>query len=824
MSGARELGDAVVQHARTLSMAARRQKFWPLRDNSAIRVSRKLLTLIREGVFRRQAVPAGFEQWLAAGRKSVTRARAALASSRKRLTRFPGQPAPAPPPGDPGILVNCLYRTGLGRFADEAGLKNAVQALQAGGTLHDLARGLVRSAEFQFRHGPSEKVDTRFITALYRDGLGRQPDLDAVFYFLKAARTGVTRVEILASIAASNETREHLFPNGRDPALAYQHWVAANDTLGQSDRAIIRVHLAGLANPPLVSLILPAFGTSESALRSTINAVTAQLFPGWELWIVADAAAAVLLTGELSGAFAFDPRVRLIGLGLGENLLAGINNALQQTNGEFVAFVHPGDLLAEQALYEVVSGLPGCNQTDVFYTDHDHLDALDLRTEPWFKPGWDPDFLLGQDYLNPLVVYRRSLVEAIGFLRPAAEEAAYYDLALRATAATLPSRIRHVPAVLYHKRTRPVHSEQASTAGHEAGALRRVVREFLEAGGYADAAVTPIPQLPFATRVIWPLPTPEPLVSVLVPIRDRVDLLAQCAKDVLRNTDYQNLELLILDNGSVEPATLCFLDDLTKQDSRARVLRLPGPFNYSALNNAGARAAKGEVLLLLNNDIVVIEPGWLREMVSQAVRPDVGIVGAKLLYADQRVQHGGVVCGPGGAMTHVQRNLHRHDPGYLDQLRLARTLSAVTGACMAIRRAVFFEVGGLDEVNLPVAFNDLDLCLKVGDRGYRVVWSPFAELMHLESASRGKDSAPEQQAQFRRESDHMRKTWGALLEDGDPFHNPNVLFAWDYSEIPCAPRREKPWVRTALELFEMDHLWVGGPEHASLRPPLEMAK
>jgi GT2 family glycosyltransferase len=222
----------------------------------------------------------------------------------------------------------------------------------------------------------------------------------------------------------------------------------------------------------------------------------------------------------------------------------------------------------------------------------------------------------------------------------------------------------------------------------------------------------------------------------------------------------------------------------------------PGPFNFSALNNAAAKQARGEVLVLLNSDVHVIDPGWLREMVSHAVRRDVGAVGAKLLYIDERVQHAGVVLGPVGQMTHLLRLSRRDDPGYGNQLALARTLSAVTAACLAIRSSVFLEVGGLDEKELHVAFNDIDLCLRLGDYGYRIVWTPGAELFHLESASRGPDDKP----RLDREWQHMRQTWGGLLENGDPFHNPSLLFEWNRTEIPSSPRSIKPWRRFAQGL------------------------
>ena len=324
------------------------------------------------------------------------------------------------------------------------------------------------------------------------------------------------------------------------------------------------------------------------------------------------------------------------------------------------------------------------------------------------------------------------------------------------------------------------------------------------------------------------------MVSVIIPTRDRSDHLEQCVEGVLHRTDYSNIELLIVDNGSTEPATVAFLDRLTREEHRVRILRLPGPFNYSVLNNAAARAANGEVLLLLNNDIDVIESGWLREMVSQALRPDVGIVGAKLIYTDETIQHGGVVLGPRGQITHLHRFASRNDPGYRGQLSLCRTLSAVTGACVAIRRTLFFEVGGFDEINLQVGFNDIDLCLRLRELGYRVVWTPFAELFHVESVSRGYDGFPElfqlqsvfceyknadpvKRQRGVREWEHMHQTWGAMLEAGDPFHNPNLLFEWDHLELPSAPRRLMTWRIEGRSSGVPGVYWSSGARHGLTR-------
>jgi len=581
------------------------------------------------------------------------------------------------------------------------------------------------------------------------------------------------------------------------PSEDYVRWVAEYDTMSDADRSAIRSECHRLQRP-LISVVMSPCNTTLDLLSNSLTSVRDQLYSSWEMCLPVAAELTSQLSRSTLGPFLHDSRVRKIDVPDDYNCLSATIAAFERAAGDFVGFLFSGDQLSEDALYQVAGGIIAEGNVDLLYTDEDSIDSSGLRQDPRFKPGWDRDLLLASNYVGQFTVFRRTLLGEIGSLRESAGDASYWDLLLRAAAAITDDRVRHLPLVCYHHHKeetsfRPALSPEGTVPDSTVG----ILSEHLQACGEPPAKFMPAAPGTNYIRVVRPVPEPPPLVSVIIPTRDHVDVLKPCVEGVLSRTDYPCLELLIVDNDSREADTVAFVRTIAEEDPRVRVLRYPGIFNYSAMNNAAAREAQGEVLLLLNNDIEIISPHWLSEMVSHVVRPEVGAVGAKLVYPDGRLQHGGVVLGPGGAVTHIERFVGPMEKGYLNQLSVTRSLSAVTGACMAIRRDVYYEAGGLDDANLLMSCNDIDLCLRLGDLGYKIIWTPFAQLVHHESVSRGNPQHGSVYEQEVREQQYLRATWGKLVDTDDPFHNPNLRFGWNKVSIPIfPPRGRRRWANT----------------------------
>ena len=563
------------------------------------------------------------------------------------------------------------------------------------------------------------------------------------------------------------------------------------DEITVGDRVAIKKHIAAFAQYPFISVVMPVYNTPEKFLRQAVASVQAQLYPHWELCIANDASTDQCVASVLEELAEHDSRVKIVHRATNGNISAATNSAMQLAAGEFIALLDHDDLLHETALYEIAAEINAYPDADVIYSDEDIIDGNGKRSGAYHKTDFNPELLLGQNMVSHLGVYRHSLVKKLKGFREGFEGSQDYDLILRVWAVSSINRIRHIPAILYHWRqgtsTRSFSENRLEQCTQSA---RKAIHQFLD-GRITGAKVLPVKGHESYSRIQYQLPVPEPLVSIIIPTKDRADLLKVCTHGILNKTSYKNLELLIIDHQSSKAETLSLFAEL-KMDRRVRIISFTGDFNYSAMNNQAAEVAQGTVLALLNNDIEVIDAEWLSEMVSHVVRLDIGAVGAKLYYPDYRIQHAGVVVGLGGVAGHAFHQQPRRTRGYSCQAVLTRAVSAVTGACMVIRKSVFDEVGGFNAKNLPVAFNDVDLCLKVQAHGYRNVWTPFAELIHHESLSRGAENTHEKKARFKKEAEYMRETWRDVIEN-DPFYNPNLTLIYQNHEKSEISRRKRPW-------------------------------
>ena len=414
--------------------------------------------------------------------------------------------------------------------------------------------------------------------------------------------------------------------------------------------------------------------------------------------------------------------------------------------------------------------------------------AQNRRFEPYFKSDWNPELFLAQNFISHLGVYRTDLVRRVGGFRIGFEGSQDYDLTLRCIEEIQPKQIEHLPWVLYHWRAGDQSTASCATAKPYAQeAARRAVQEHFDRRGIAG---TVVPSLGVYLQTKYALPRERPIVSIIIPTRDRLSSLQKCLDSIFHKTDYQTYEVIVIDNETNDHETLEFLAGLRKRDG-VRVERIEGGFNYSRLNNRGVELSRGSLIALLNNDVEVINDDWLSELVSRAMQSDVAMVGARLWYPNITIQHGGVILGAGGIAGHAHAGLRRDEPGYFARAHLAQDVSAVTTACALVKRQVYLQVGGFDE-NLAVTFNDIDFCLRLREAGYRIVWTPHAELIHHESASRGFDDSAPKQMRFLAEVDYMKSKWGHILHH-DPFYNPNLSLGENLFTLAFPPRTTKPW-------------------------------
>ncbi|HEX2851868.1 MAG TPA: glycosyltransferase [Opitutaceae bacterium] len=576
----------------------------------------------------------------------------------------------------------------------------------------------------------------------------------------------------------------------------FERWVEYYDTPSADALRAQATQATKLARQPLISVVMPVYNTPEQWLVKAIESVRAQTYPNWEFCIADDASPEPQVRTVLEKFAAEDRRIKVTFRPTNGHISAASNSALEHATGEFVALLDHDDELAPHALFEVATLLNALPETDYIYSDEDKIDEEGRRFEPYFKPDFLPDLFHGQNYTSHLSVYRTALVKAAGGFRVGYEGSQDWDLALRVLDRTKVERVRHIPKILYHWRAIPGSTALLlSEKNYPLEAARKALTDhFARLGQAVELSTVPGDHW----RIKYPLPAEAPLVSLLIPTRNGHRVLRRCIESILEKTTYPKFEIIVVDNGSDESDTLDFLHSLSggkhplvKPHHQVRVLRHEAPFNYSAINNYAVKEARGTVVGLLNNDLEVITPGWLEEMTAQALRPEIGCVGAMLYYPNDTIQHAGAILGVGGVAGHAFRDFPRGTAGKFNRARLVQNYSAVTAACLVIRKSIYTQVGGLDEKTLAVAFNDIDFCLKVRDAGFRNLWTPFAEFYHHESATRGADDTPEKEERFRREVETMMMRWGPALYR-DPAYNPNLTLEVNDFTLASPPRSFAP--------------------------------
>lgn len=522
---------------------------------------------------------------------------------------------------------------------------------------------------------------------------------------------------------------------------------------------------------PLISIVVPLYRTPLEYLRALVDSVENQTYGCWELCLSDGSGGDSPLSGYLEELKAREPRVKVAvserPLGISENT----NAALAIAAGEYVVFADHDDLLAEFALYECVKMINEYPDADLIYSDEDKV-TMDGKTyfQPHFKSDYNPDLLCSMNYICHLVMVKRDLQQRAGGLDPAFDGAQDYDFILRCT--ELAEDICHVPKVLYHWRAHPDSTaEDPASKRYAFEAGRRAVQAHYDRLGIPARVV--MGEYPGLYRTYYGIPDPEPLISVIIPNKDHTEDLDKCLRSILEKSRYPSVEFIIVENNSTEEKTFAYYRKLEASHPNIRVVRWEGAFNYSKINNFGVQYAKGEYLLFLNNDTEIRNPDCLEELLGPCLRDEVEAVGARLYYGDGTIQHAGVVIGFGGIAGHAFVGAPGNDNGYFSRIICAADVSAVTAACMMVKRRIFEAVGGFDE-ELAVAFNDIDFCLKIRSLGGLIVYNPYAEAYHYESRSRGYEDTPEKIARFHREADEFLRRWPDILQEGDPYYNPNL--------------------------------------------------
>ena len=567
----------------------------------------------------------------------------------------------------------------------------------------------------------------------------------------------------------------HKLTTVKERPVDYQKWLPKHLP---SSAELERQRKTKFSLTPKISIVVPLYKTDREYLRQLIESVQAQTYSNWELCLSDGSGANSPLEQVLKEYQEKDSRIRVISSEKPLQISQNTNAAMGISTGDFVAFADHDDVLTANALFEYVKAYNENPKLEVFYSDEDKM-TMDGNKffQPHFKPDFNLDLLCSVNYICHLFMAKKSLIEKVGMLRPEYDGAQDYDFIFRCVEAT--DQICHVPKILYHWRSHEQStSENPESKRYAFDAGQRAVQAHYDRIGVKAEVLQGEYLGLYRTKFIRDY---DPLISIIIPNKDHLEDLRRCMNSIEEKSTYQNYEYIIVENNSTQKETFEYYQKLEKEDPKAHVLYWDGPFNYSAINNFGAKEAKGEYLLLLNNDTEIINPNCLEELLGYCMRDDVGIVGARLYYEDDTIQHAGVVLGFGGIAGHCFVQQPRTSTGYCHRIICAQDYSAVTAACMMVKKEIFDAVGGLSE-DLQVAFNDIDFCIKVRDYGKLVVYNPYAELYHYESKSRGLEDTPEKIARFNKEIATLEQHWPDIFRKPDPYYNPNLtLDSQDFS-------------------------------------------
>ena len=586
------------------------------------------------------------------------------------------------------------------------------------------------------------------------------------------------------------EKVKHIFHHARKDGFlgtdrrSYQIWIKSFSLPEKEMFEKMHSNIAAFSFRPLVSILMPTFNTKISWLKAAIESVRNQAYENWELCIADDASTNSDCKKLLKWYAEKDPRIKVVFRENNGHISEASNSAMSMATGEWIALFDHDDLLANDALFWVVLSINKNPDLALIYSDEDKIDNKGRRSNPYFKSDWNYQLFLSQNMISHLGVYKSDIFKKIGGFRKGYEGSQDYDLALRFIDHIDHSQIIHIPRVLYHWR---IHQDSTSVGSEKKPyaviAAQKAISEHLERKAIrAEVEILPTHMY----RVRYALPEIQPLVSIIIPTKNNPIILKQCINSILEKTSYSNYQITVVDNNSDDNETLDYIGSL-KSHERISVSLDARDFNFSAINNKASQNAGGEYLCFLNDDTEVISEDWLSEMVSIAAQPGVGAVGAKLLYPDNTLQHGGIILGIGGIGSHAHKFIPDDNNGYFNRASLIQEFSAVTGACMLVKKSIFDEVGRFDEKNLTVAYNDVDLCLKMKQKGYRIVWTPYAELYHHESISRGNDIHPDKRKRFLKEIEFMNKTWGDIIGN-DPAYSPNLTLTSEDFGLAWPPR------------------------------------